>query len=56
MRGFGDNRNDRLIKEELFFNHINDKYSVLGVFDDRPRVVRMWYDIGIPTVFCVANL
>lgn len=55
MRGFSDNRNDRLIKEELFFNHINDKYSVLGVFDDRPRVVRMWYDIGIPTVFSVAN-
>lgn len=51
MRKPNDNRNDADIKRELLFEHIVGKYNVLGIFDDRPRVCRMWRDeLGI-TVF-----
>lgn len=55
MRSEGDVRKDTLVKEELFWEHIADNYNVLAVFDDRPCVVEMWYDIGIPNVICVAD-
>ena len=47
MRNAGDNRNDAIIKEELYNTYIKDKYEVVGVFDDRLRVCKMWYDLGL---------
>ena len=47
MRAEGDMRRDSIVKKELFFNHVASKYNVLGVFDDRKQVVRMWRDIGV---------
>lgn len=48
MRYADDSRNDAIIKSELFDKHIAWRYNVLGVFDDRLRVRRMWYARGVP--------
>lgn len=48
MRPHGDKRNDSIIKYELFNKYIRENYNVLGAFDDRPRVYRMWRTLGIP--------
>lgn len=49
MRKAGDNRNDAIVKKELFYNYIHDKWNVEMVFDDRDRVVDMWRkEIGLP--------
>lgn len=49
MRKEGDQRRDFIVKSEMFDNEIAPKYNVLGVFDDRPSVLRMWRAKGIPT-------
>lgn len=54
MRAAGDMRKDSVIKRELFDKNINGKYYVVGVFDDRPQVVRMWHEMGL-TVFALGN-
>lgn len=49
MRPTGDFRRDSVVKKELFYQHIADKYYVNFVLDDRPQVVRMWrYELGLP--------
>ena len=55
MRPKGDMRKDTIIKREIFDNYIRNEYNVEVVFDDRPSVVRTWYDIGIPKVIAVGN-
>lgn len=53
MRPAKDYRSDDIIKEEIFNEHFGDKKDrVLCVFDDRPRVIRMWRKIGIPVFNC----
>lgn len=47
MRSNGDSRPDEVVKEELFRRHVELSYSVVGVLDDRDRVVRMWRRIGL---------
>lgn len=47
LRKNNDKRQDYIIKEELFREHIENKYTVLGVYDDRPQVCRMWRRIGL---------
>lgn len=47
MRADDDNRSDDIVKHELFHRHIQGKYSVRGVLDDRDRVVAMWRAIGL---------
>jgi predicted kinase len=54
MRKEGDQRDDRIIKEEIFWEQIADKYSVQFVIDDRPKVCRNWRDMGL-FVFQVGN-
>lgn len=49
MRPTNDTRKDSIIKEELLRNKVLPHYQVLGVFDDRLQVCRMWYEKGI---FC----
>lgn len=55
MRTEGDPRKDTIVKEELFWEHVAPHYNVMGAFDDRPCMVRLWYEIGIPNVISVAN-
>ena len=52
IRPAGDNRKDYIIKEEIYRNHVEGKYNVLGVFDDRDQVVSLWRHLGL-TVFQV---
>jgi hypothetical protein len=47
MRQNNDNRKDSILKEEMYNTHIKDKYTVLGVFDDRLQVCQMWYNLGL---------
>ncbi|MEO3741987.1 AAA family ATPase [Plantactinospora sp. B5E13] len=54
MRAVGDSRRDSVVKREIFDREIRDRYRVVGVFDDRMQVVRMWRALGL-TVFQVAE-
>lgn len=47
MRKEKDNRADTIIKQELFDEHIRDKYNPLFVIDDRHDVCKMWIDNGL---------
>ncbi len=38
---------DSIVKYDLFNEHIRGKYNVMGVFDDRDQVVRMWRTLGV---------
>lgn len=48
-----DVRKDSVIKEELYIAHIDGKYNVLFVLDDRDQVVDQWRSMGL-TCFQVA--
>lgn len=54
MRSDGDDRDDRIVKEEIYRREIEGKYNVRFVLDDRDRVVRMWRSLGL-TVLQVAE-
>jgi len=46
----GQKREDSIIKYELFNKHIRPQgHRILGVFDDRHRVLRMWRELGLTT-------
>lgn len=45
---------DYIIKERLYREHIEGKWGILGVFDDRLQVVQLWYRLGLP-VFRVGD-
>lgn len=53
MRESGDFRCDTIVKEGIFWKYIASDYNIIAAFDDRPRVVRKWKDIGIPLVISV---
>lgn len=55
MRPQGDMRKDTAVKSEIFWRDIAPHYNVVAAFDDRPVIVRLWHEIGIPNVFAVAN-
>jgi len=46
---------DDIVKHELFYKHVAPNYSVVGVFDDRLKVCRMWEEIGL-TLFRVGPI
>jgi hypothetical protein len=54
MRPEGDSRKDAVVKREIFDSEIRDRWRIVGVFDDRQQVVRMWRALGL-TVFQVAE-
>lgn len=54
MRKENDMRKDSIIKSELFFEHVDGNYNVVGVYDDRPSIVRMWQELGLKT-YSVGN-
>jgi predicted kinase len=43
---------DVIIKGDIYREHIEGKYNVLGVFDDRPSVVRFWRSRGLFVFDC----
>lgn len=47
MRKTGDQRNDAVIKKEIYENEIKGKYNIEFVLDDRNRVVDMWRQQGL---------
>lgn len=49
MRPSGDHRPDDLIKEELFNRYCKPEL-IEKIYDDRPRVIRMWTRIGMNVV------
>ena len=49
MRATGDNREDSVVKIELFHEHVAPNWNVWGVLDDRDQVVAMWRSLGL---FC----
>jgi predicted kinase len=54
MREYGDMRQDAIVKRDIYRDEVRDSYRVIGVFDDRMQVVRMWRALGL-TVFQVAE-
>ncbi|MEU6206052.1 AAA family ATPase [Micromonospora musae] len=54
LRAVGDARKDSVVKREIYEREVRDRYRVVGVFDDRAQVVRMWRSLGL-TVFQVAD-
>lgn len=54
FRPEGDQRADDIIKAEIYERHIRGRYNIVGVFDDRARVLRMWRAKGL-TTFAVGD-
>ncbi len=48
MRKNDDMRSDTIVKKELYAQHLEDKI-VRYAIDDRPRIIRMWEELGIET-------
>jgi predicted kinase len=49
MRAEKDQRQDDLVKYELFNKNIRYNYNVKYVLDDRDQVIRMWRKLGLST-------
>ncbi len=47
-----DDRPDEVVKKEFYEEHIKGKYNVIAVFDDRPKVIRMWKELGLFVLDC----
>ena len=47
MRQAEDNRDDRIVKQEIYEEFIKPRYNVRFVLDDRDRVVKMWRENGL---------
>ena len=50
MRRNKDNRDDALVKEEIFWEQIANYFNVQLVIDDRPKTCRMWRKLNIPVL------
>ena len=51
MRETNDNRKDSIVKHELYLNHIEHRWDILYVLDDRQQVVDMWRNaLGLLTL------
>ena len=47
MRADGDYRSDEIVKEDIYRNTVDPRFQVVGVLDDRDRVVQMWRRLGL---------
>ena len=47
MRAGGDERQDAIIKREIYEREIAPRFTVLCVLDDRDQTVRMWRRLGL---------
>ena len=49
MRRKGDSRDDTIVKREIYDKYLS-KLDIVAVIDDRPKVLRMWDELGLTTV------
>jgi predicted kinase len=49
MRQSWDRRDDTVVKREMYDKYLS-RMRVVRVYDDRPRVIRMWRDLGLDVV------
>lgn len=49
MRQGHDSRDDTDVKRDIYKNYLIGK-KIIKVFDDRPRVIRMWREEGLEVV------
>ncbi len=54
MRSSGDGRKDAIIKREIYEQHMQGRYTIKFVLDDRNQVVDLWRSLGL-TVLQVAE-
>lgn len=47
MRIDDDNRQDRIVKEEILFL-LRERYDIVHAYDDNPNVIALWQEHGIP--------
>lgn len=52
MRPTGNTEKDSIIKEKIYAEHIEGKYNIRCVFDDRPQVLRFWRKKGLFVMDC----
>lgn len=52
MRARKDFRADHIVKKEIYEKHIQSKYEILFVVDDRASVVKMWRELGLVCLQC----
>jgi len=50
MRNSGDKRPDTEVKQQMYEMYFKDKYPIETMIDDRPIVIRMWKEIGVPVI------
>ncbi len=50
MRRSGDSRQDAVVKREIYEQHIQGRYNVHFVLDDRNQVVNLWRSLGLVTL------
>jgi uncharacterized HAD superfamily protein len=53
MRAAKDNREDTIVKKEIYENEIQGKYDVLFCVEDRASVTKMWRSLGLVCLQCV---
>ena len=46
MRGANDSREDSMVKKDMYEKYFKN-LPILSVIDDRPRVIRMWRELGL---------
>jgi hypothetical protein len=51
MRRDNDKRVDTEVKEDIYNQYLK-QYEIVGVFDDRPSVIRMWQRNGLDVIDC----
>ncbi len=52
MREKGNCEKDTIIKKRIYDENIKGKFSIYGVFDDRPCVIKMWKELGFFVFDC----
>lgn len=52
MRADNDSRRDSIMKEEMYRTHIEPRFDVDFVIDDRQSVVDMWRSLGLVCLQC----
>lgn len=50
MRRGGDQRRDSIVKREIFDQHLAGNYDFHFAIDDRPQVIEVWKELGIPVI------
>ena len=51
MRENNDKREDSIVKRDIYDKYLKN-LNIIKVFDDRPRVIRMWRELGLEVEDC----